>query len=230
MRLYHTAAYAPRYVRGGSLSTIFQNLASNDLFQGSAKQLGKTLLQAGKKFGAPILNSVLSNGKDLAGQAANQLKNLVLDNKDAIIKQGTDLGKNQIEKLAHDVTSSIVNGANKSSLDKIIKGQKDTFKKNVKPIKGNLSKIGSDAQAEIVKSVREIPTKIVNPALNKTADQISSIVSKKAETKANKNHVNVANLISGNGSGKNKRYDFSKKGDGLYRFGDSQKGSGLIRL
>jgi guanylate kinase len=192
---------SPKYIRGGSLSTIFQDLTNNSLFQGGLKELGKTALQAGKKFGAPILENVISSGKNLLGQTANSLKNTILENKDAIIKQGLDLSKKQVEKLAHDVTNSVVNGANKSSLEKIIKNQKNTFKSNVKPLQDNLSKIGSEAQAEIVKSVRDIPTKVVNPALDTTSDQISSIITTKAKTKADRKKIQgVANLISGSGA------------------------------
>jgi hypothetical protein len=41
--------YAPKYIRGGSISSIMQSF-SGDQFLGSAKALGQTLFSAGKKF------------------------------------------------------------------------------------------------------------------------------------------------------------------------------------
>jgi hypothetical protein len=235
-------SFSPRYIRGGSLSSILQSF-TGDQFLGSAKELGKSLFSSGKKFIKPILQTGYEALKPVLKQTQDQLTKELLNSKDQLLKLGADTVQKQTKKLASD----LVNAKNKKDLKNLIKSQESDFRNTTFNLGKNIIK-GSAKEAEknLVSAMRDLPTNVGRPVFDKTQDQLDGILKKAIPSKNVDTSALVANIISGNGlkqagSGRgkglkqagsgNKRYDFNS-GQGLIQAGVPHPvhGRGLVRL
>lgn len=246
MYVPQTRAFRPNYVRGGSISSVLQNLVSNDTFTGGLKDLGKSLYSSGKQFFRPIVTTAYEGLKPIAKDLGKQLGDTLLSKKDDLINMGSDAIKTQSEKLVKD----LLNSKNQKDLKNIIKSQQNDFK-NVGTKIGRevLGSAKNEAQKSLVGAIRDLPTKVVAPTIDKTQEQLAGVISEKSKAKADDNSRLVANLISGSGKSQKKKkgdprgtpvggglfipgkgYDFnSKRWEGLFIPG-TKSGRGLVRV
>lgn len=217
-------AFKPRYIRGGSMSTVLQNMFSGDRFAGTAKELGKALYSTGKKFVKPIIHTGIEALKPVLHETKDELMRQLASKKDDLIKIGLETVQQQGEKLGRD----LVNARNKQDLKNIIRAQEQDFKQAGNKINDQILRgAKSESEKTILKAVRDLPTTVGNPVFDKTKEQLSGIISeasKAIQPKVDTSSL-VANLISGNGQVKKRS---KRNGKGLYLTG--QHGQGLILL
>lgn len=223
MVLHYENLFAQRPIRGGGFSDIFTNLASGDLFQGSARDLGHSLFTAGKKYVTPLIKSGYESLKP-------QLKDIGKD----ILDSGTKVVQKQAEKFITDLG----NANSKADLKKILAQQKKDFKESGTKIG---QKSVGDLQQTLITGIRDLPKNTGVPAFDKKQERISALLdtAKSASdiqrlntkptipiAKTNDTSAIVSSIINGSGNSRAKRGKNS--GDGLYRLG--YNGRGLMRL